>query len=329
MPKIKATITSVGGYVPEYVLTNAELSEMVDTNDEWITSRTGIKERRILKGKGLAASDLAVEAVKIILEKKQLDPLEIDLLICGTVTGDMVFPDTANTILDKIGAKKAFGFDINAACSGFLYALSTAAQFIETGKYKKVIVVGVDVMSTIIDYTDRTTCIIFGDGAGAVLLEPTLENDGIRDFELHADGAGRHFLHMKAGGSLKPATAETVANREHFAYQEGKTVFKYATTGMIESVKAVCSRNNLPLDQIDWLVPHQANMRIISYVGSALGIPEEKTMINIQKFGNTTAGTIPLCLWEWENQLKKGDNVVLTAFGGGFTWGAVLVKWGY
>jgi 3-oxoacyl-[acyl-carrier-protein] synthase III len=329
MPKTKATITAVGGYVPEYVLTNAELAEMVDTNDEWITSRTGIKERRILKGKGLAASDLAVEAVKIILEKKQLDPMEIDLLICGTVTGDMVFPDTANTILDKIGAKKAFGFDINAACSGFLYALSTATQFIETGKYKKVVVVGVDVMSTIIDYTDRTTCIIFGDGAGAVLLEPSIDEDGIRDFDLHADGAGRHFLHMKAGGSLNPTSAETVAKREHFAYQEGKTVFKYATKGMIDAVKTVCERNNLPLDQVDWLVPHQANMRIISYVGEQLGIPVEKTMINIQKFGNTTAGTIPLCLWEWENQLKKGDNVVLTAFGGGFTWGAVLVKWGY
>ena len=330
MPKLKAAITAVGGYVPEDVLSNADLEKMVDTNDEWITSRTGIRERRILRKKGWAASDMAAEAVRVILEKKQLDPLEIDLLICGTVTADMVFPDTANTILDKIGAKNAFGFDINAACSGFLYSLSTATQFIETGRYKKIIVVGVDVMSSIIDYTDRATCIIFGDGAGAVLLEPTIEeNTGIIDFELKADGAGRQFLHMKAGGSLNPPTVETVARREHYVYQEGKSVFKYATTGMIETVREVCRRNELGIGQVDWLVPHQANLRIITYVGEQLGIAPEKVMINIQKYGNTTAATLPLCLWEWENQLKKGDNVVLTAFGGGFTWGSILIKWAY
>ncbi len=330
MPKVKATITAVGGYVPEDVLSNADLEKMVETNDEWIVSRTGISERRILRKKGWAASDMAAEAVRQILEKRQIDPMEIDLLICGTVTADMVFPDTANTILDKIGAKRAFGFDINAACSGFLYSLSTASQFIETGRYNKVIVVGVDVMSSIIDYTDRATCIIFGDGAGAVLLEPTVEgNNGIIDFELKADGAGRQFLHMKAGGSLNPPTAETVARREHFVFQEGKSVFKYATTGMIETVKTVCLRNGLGIEQVDWLVPHQANLRIINYVGDQLGIAPEKVMINIQKYGNTTAATLPLCLWEWEDRLKKGDTVVLTAFGGGFTWGSVLIKWGY
>ncbi len=330
MPKVRAAITAVGGWVPEDVLSNQDLEKMVETNDEWIFTRTGIRERRILKKKGWAASDMAAEAVRQILEKRQLDPMEIDMLICGTVTADMVFPDTANTILDKIGAKNAFGYDVNAACSGFLYSLSTASQFIETGRYKKIVVVGVDVMSSIIDYTDRATCIIFGDGAGAVLLEPTEEeNSGILDFELKADGAGRQFLHMKSGGSLSPATAETVARREHFVYQEGKSVFKYATTGMIETVKTVIERNGLTPADVDWLVPHQANLRIISYVGDSLGIPTERVMVNIQKFGNTTAATLPLCLWEWEDRLKKGDNVVLTAFGGGFTWGSILIKWSY
>lgn len=330
MPNLKAAITAVGGYVPDDILTNDDLAQMVDTNDEWITSRTGIRERRILRKKGWAASDMAAEAVRVILEKRNLDPMEIDLLICGTVTADMIFPDTANTILDKIGAKNAFGFDVNAACSGFLYSLSVATQFIETGRYKKVVVVGVDVMSSIIDYTDRATCIIFGDGAGAVLLEPTTEpNTGVIDFELKADGAGRQFLHMKAGGSLNPPTAETVARREHYVYQEGKSVFKYATTGMIETVKTVCQRNGTGIGEIDWLVPHQANLRIINYVGEQLGIAPEKVMINIQKYGNTTAATLPLCLWEWEDQLKKGDTVVLTAFGGGFTWGSILIKWAY
>lgn len=325
----KAAITGVNGYVPDFRLTNEILAEMVDTNDEWITSRTGIQERRILKEPGKATSDLGVAAVLGLLEKTNIDPMEIDLLICATVTGDMVFPDTANTICDKIGAKNAFGFDINAACSGFVYALVTASKFIETGTYKKVVVVGADMMSSIVDYTDRTTCILFGDGAGAVMLEPDTEGHGVIDSILRADGSGRQFLHMKAGGSLKPATMETVMAREHFAYQEGKSVFKSAVNGMVTTSKEVMERNNLVIDDINWLVPHQANNRIISSVGDYFGIPSERVMVNIHKYGNTTAGTIPLCLWEYESQLKKGDNLILTAFGGGFTWGSAYVKWAY
>ena len=329
MAKILAAITGVGGYVPDDVLTNADLEKMVDTTDEWITTRTGIKERRILRTPGKATSDMGVEVVRQLLEKTGTKPEEIDLLICATVTPDTTFPDTANTILDKAGAKNAFGFDINAACSGFLFALTTGAKFIESGMYKKVIVIGADKMSAIVDYSDRSTCIIFGDGAGGVLLEPNSEGNGVIDAILRSDGSGREFLHMKAGGSLKPATPETVANKEHFVFQDGKPVFKAAVTGMVNTVNQVLARNNMTTEDIDWLVPHQANMRIINSVGDMLDFPMDKVMVNIQKYGNTTAGTLPLCLWEYESQLKKGDNLMLTAFGGGFTWGSLYLKWAY
>ncbi|RXK81395.1 beta-ketoacyl-ACP synthase III [Filimonas effusa] len=329
MTKIHAAITSVGGFVPEYRLTNQELEKMVDTNDEWIKTRTGIEERRILKGEGKASSDMAVPAIQEILRKKNLDPKDIDCIICATVTPDMVFPATANIVADKLGATNAWGFDLSAACSGFLFALTTGASFIESGRYKKVIVVGVDKMSSIIDYTDRNTCIIFGDGAGAILLEPGTEGYGLRDAILKSDGSGREFLHMKAGGSLKPASIDTVTAREHFAYQEGKTVFKFAVTGMADVAAQIMERNNLTADDIAWLAPHQANLRIIDATANRMGLPKEKVMINIHRFGNTTAATIPLCLWEWEKQLKKGDNIILAAFGGGFTWGSCWVKWGY
>jgi len=323
-----AAITGVHGYVPDYILTNKELETIVDTTDEWITSRTGIKQRHILKGEGLATSDMGVEIVKGLLEKTNTHPDEIELLICATVTADRVFPDTANTICDKVGIKNAFGFDINAACSGFLFALQTGAKFIESGTHKKVIVVGVDMMSSIIDYSDRTTCVIFGDGGGGVLLEPN-DQYGILDADLHGDGSGRAFLHMKAGGSLMPASADTVANKLHFVYQEGKTVFKQAVKGMAQAVSKVVERNHMSVNDVDWLVPHQANMRIINTVAESLDFPMEKVMVNIEKFGNTTAGTLPLCMWEWEDKLKKGDRIVLTAFGGGFTWGALLLTWAY
>jgi len=329
MSKITAAITAVGGYVPEYRLTNQELEKIVDTNDEWIRARTGITERRILKGEGLASSDMAVPAILEMLAKKNVDPKEIDCIICATVTPDMVFPATANIIGDKIGATNAFGFDLNAACSGFLFALTTGASFIESGRYKKVIVVGTDKMSSIVDYTDRNTCILFGDAAGAVLLEPNTEGYGLIDSILKSDGSGRPFLHMKAGGSLKPASIETVTAKEHFAYQEGKTVFKFAVVGMADVSAEILERNNLTADDIAWLVPHQANMRIINATANRMGLPMEKVMINIGKYGNTTAATIPLCLWEWGSQLKKGDNLILAAFGGGFTWGASWIKWAY
>jgi 3-oxoacyl-[acyl-carrier-protein] synthase-3 len=329
MSTIKAAITGVGGYVPEDILTNADLEKMVETTDEWITTRTGIKERRILRAPGKATSDMGAEVVREILEKTNTAPDEIEMLICATVTPDTIFPDTANTILDKVGAKNSFGYDINAACSGFLYALTTGAKFIESGTYRKVIVVGADKMSSIVDYTDRTTCIIFGDGAGGVLLEPAEDGTGLIDSVLKSDGSGREYLHMKAGGSLKPASIETLTKKEHFVYQDGKPVFKAAVNGMVTTVKQVLERNNLTIDDIDWLVPHQANMRIINAVGDMLEIPKEKVMINIQKFGNTTAATLPLCLWEYEDKLRKGDNLMLTAFGGGFTWGSTLLKWHY
>jgi len=329
MNKITAAITAVGGYVPEYRLTNAELEKMVETNDEWIRTRTGIEERRILKEPGKATSDLCVPAVNEILQKKHLDPKEIDCIICATVTPDMTFPATANIIADKVGATNAFSFDLGAACSGFLFALSTGAAFIESGRYKKIIVVGGDKMSSIIDYTDRATCIIFGDGAGAVLLEPDTEGYGVKDAILKSDGSGKEFLHMKAGGSLKPATVETVTAKEHFVYQEGKTVFKFAVVGMAEVSAEIMERNNLTADDVAWLVPHQANLRIIDATANRMNLPKEKVMINIQKYGNTTAGTLPLCLWDWEKQLKKGDNLILAAFGGGFTWGATWIKWAY
>ena len=324
---MKAAITAVGGYVPETKLTNFDLEKMVDTNDEWIKSRTGIEERRILREPGKASSDMAVKAIEEILRTKNLDPLEIDCIICATVTPDMVFPATANIIGDKIGAKNAFGFDLGAACSGFLFALNTGAAFIETGKYKKIIVVGVDKMSSIIDYTDRATCIIFGDGAGAVLLEPNFEGMGLQDAILKSDGSGSDFLHIKAGGSLKPASIETVLAKEHYAFQDGQPVFKFAVKGMADVSAELLERNNLTGDDIAWLVPHQANLRIIDATANRMGLPKEKVMINIQKFGNTTAATIPLCLWEWQTKLNKGDNLILAAFGGGFTWGAAWVKW--
>ena len=329
MGKIFAAITGVGGYVPEDILTNADLEKLVDTTDEWITTRTGIKERHILRTPGKATSDMAVEVVKQLLDKTNTKPEEIELLICATVTPDMSFPDTANTILDKVGAKNAFGYDINAACSGFLYALTTGSKFIESGMYKKVIIIGADMMSSIVDYTDRTTCIIFGDGAGGVMLEPTIDGTGVIDSVLRSDGSGREYLHMKAGGSLKPATAATVANKEHFVFQDGKPVFKAAVNGMVNTVKQVLERNHLNMENIDWLVPHQANMRIINSVGDMLDFPKEKVMVNIHKYGNTTAGTLPLCLWEYESKLKKGDKLMLTAFGGGFTWGSTYLIWHY
>lgn len=327
MKKITAAITGVNGYVPEEVVTNEDLSKFVDTSDEWITSRTGIKERRILR-EG-ASSDIAAAAVKGLLEKKNIDPLEIDLVIVATVTPDYPFPSTSNVVCDKIGMKNAWGYDLIAACSGFIYALSTGAQFIETGRYKKVIVVGVDKMSAILDYQDRTTCVIFGDGGGAVLLEPNEEGYGVKDFILQADGSGREYLVQPAGGSLNPASVETVEKRMHYVKQEGKTVFKFAVTNMAEVSAQIMEKNNLSSDDVDWLVPHQANLRIIDATAERMGLPKEKVMINIQKYGNTTAGTLPLCLWDYEKQLKKGDNIILSAFGGGFTWGAVYLTWAY
>ena len=329
MTKLTAAITAVGGYVPETRLTNADLEKMVETNDEWIKSRTGISERRILKEPGKASSDMAVPAIQEILRKKNLDPKDIDCIICATSTPDMVFPATANLIGHKIGATNAWGFDLAAACSGFLFALSTGAMYIESGRFKKIIVVGVDKMSAIVDYTDRATCIIFGDGAGAVLLEPSTNGFGVHDSILKSDGSGGEFLHMKAGGSLRPATAETVAAREHYAFQEGKSVFKFAVKGMADVSAELLERNQLTGNDIAWLVPHQANLRIIDATADRMGLSKDKVMINIQKYGNTTAATLPLCLWDWESQLKKGDNLVLAAFGGGFTWGACWLKWAY
>jgi 3-oxoacyl-[acyl-carrier-protein] synthase III len=329
MTKILAAITCVGGYVPPDILDNAQLETMVDNTSEWILSRTGIEQRHILKGEGKGTSDMGMEAVNQILQKKQLDPLEIDLIICATTTPDMQFPATANVIADKCGLKNAFGYDINAACSGFLYALTTASKFIESGTHKKVIVVGGDKMSSIINYKDRTTCIIFGDGAGAVLLEPDTTGHGIVDSVLKSDGAGRAYLHQKAGGSAKPASHATIDAGEHYVYQEGQTVFKFAVTNMADVAYEIMQRNQLTSDDIAWLVPHQANKRIIDATQQRMGLPADKVMINIQRFGNTTNGTLPLCLWEWESRLNKGDNIVLAAFGGGFTWGATYLKWAY
>ena len=323
-----AAITGVQGWVPDHVLSNKDLEQMVDTNDEWIRSRTGIEERRILKGdKG--PSDMAVEAVKGLLAKTNTRPEEVELVIFATVTPDMIMPDTANTLCDKAGLKNAYGFDLKAACSGFIYAITVGAQFIRTGMHKKVIVIGSDKMSSIIDYEDRSTCIIFGDGCGAVMLEPTEESVGIIDSVLKSDGSGREFLYITAGGSKKPATLETVQNKEHFVVQNGRPVFKAAVKGMSTVIQELLDKNGLTNEDISWLIPHQANKRIINAVADALKFPKEKVTINIHKYGNTTAATIPLCMWEWENQFKKGDYIVLTAFGGGFTWGAVLVKWAY
>jgi 3-oxoacyl-[acyl-carrier-protein] synthase-3 len=327
--RLTAAITAVGGYVPETILSNADLEKMVDTTDEWIRTRTGILERRILKEEGKATSDLATRAILPMLEKKGIDPLDIEVIIVGTVTGDYIFPSTANVVADKIGAKNAWSFDVNAACSGFLYALETGSKFIESGRYKKVLVVGADKMSAIIDYTDRNTCIIFGDGAGCVLLEPNNEGFGILDSKLHSDGSGREFLVQKAGGSLMPPSHETIDQRLHYVYQEGKTVFKFAVTNMADVSYEVMQRNNLTSNDVNWLVPHQANLRIIDATADRMGLDKSKVLINIQRYGNTTAGTLPLCLYDFESQFKKGDNLILSTFGGGFTWGAIYLKWAY
>ncbi|MBM3922466.1 MAG: ketoacyl-ACP synthase III [Sphingomonadales bacterium] len=326
---IQAAITAVGGYVPEDKLTNFDLEKMVDTNDEWIRTRTGISERRIQKEKGKATSDMVAPAVLELCKKRGIHPDEIDCLIVGTVTPDMVFPSTANLVCANIGATRAWGFDLSAACSGFLFALAQGAALIESGRYQKVVVCGADKMSSIIDYQDRATCIIFGDGAGAVLLEPDTNGLGIMDSILRSDGNGASYLHMKAGGSLRPASQETIDNREHYAYQEGQAVFKFAVKGMADVSAELMERNNLTGNDIAWLVPHQANLRIIDATANRMGLTTEKVMINIDRYGNTTAGTIPLCLWEWESKLRKGDNIILAAFGGGFTWGAIWVKWAY
>jgi 3-oxoacyl-[acyl-carrier-protein] synthase III len=328
MEKIHAAITGVGGYVPDYVLTNEELSNMVDTNDEWITTRTGIKERRILKGEK-GTSEMAAKAVAELLTKTNTNPEEVDLIIVATVTPDYVFPATANLVAVKTGCVNAFSFDIGAACSGFIYALSTGTAFIESGRYKKVIVVGADKMSSIVDYTDRTTCIIFGDAAGAVMLEATEEEIGVLDYIHKSDGTGADFLRMKAGGSKHPATHETIEAREHYAYQDGKTVFKFAVVNMADYAEKIMQRNNLTGDDIAWLVPHQANKRIVDATSRRMGVSDDKVMMNIERYGNTTSATIPTLLWNYEKQLKKGDNLILAAFGGGFTWGSLYVKWAY
>ena len=325
---MRAAITAVAGYLPDDVLSNADLEKMVDTNDEWIRTRTGIEERRILKDPTKATSDMGAEAVKTICEKRGMDAAEIDLIIVATVTADMHFPSTANLIAHKVGAVNSWGYDLSAACSGFIFALTTGAKFVESGQYKKVVIVGADKMSSIIDYTDRTTCILFGDGAAAVLLEPS-EEHGIIDHKLHVDGNGANFLRQKAGGSLFPPTHETVENKEHVIWQDGKPVFKAAVKGMADVSYDIMQKNNLKPDDVAWLVPHQANLRIIDATQRRMGLPKQKVMINIQKYGNTTAATIPLCLMDWETKLKKGDNIILAAFGGGFTWGAVYLQWAY
>lgn len=329
MNKIKAAITGIQAWVPEDLLTNSELEKMVDTTDEWIMTRTGIKERHILKGEGKGTSVIGTEAVKGLLKKTNTKPEEVDMLICATVTPDMLFPATANIISHNCGIKNAFSFDMNAACSGFLYAVVTASKFVESGTHKKVIVVGADKMSSIVDYTDRATCVIFGDGGGAVLIEPTYEDIGVMDALMHTDGSGMTHLHMKAGGSAKPPSYATIDAREHFVYQEGQAVFKFAVTNMADVAVAIMDKNHLKSEDIAWLVPHQANMRIIEATARRMGINKEQVMVNIERYGNTTNGTLPICLWEWESQLRKGDNIVLAAFGGGFTWGSIWLKWAY
>ena len=329
MTQVRAAITAVNGWVPDYVLTNEELSKMVDTNDEWIMTRTGIKERRILKEPGKATSDMAAEAVKGLLKKTGIPAEEIEVVIVCTITPDMTFPNTASLVCNKAGLSNAWGFDLNAACSGFLFGLETATQFIKAGKYKKIILIGADMMSTITDYTDRTTCVLFGDAACAVLIEPTTEEVGVMDTVLKVNGIGATYLNLKAGGSLRPASHETVDNHEHYLFQDGQNVFKFAVKSMADVAEEVMKRNNLTGEDIAWLVPHQANKRIIDATAHRAGLTDDKVMLNIHRYGNTTAATIPLCLWEWEKQLKKGDNLILAAFGGGFTWGSIYVKWAY
>ncbi|ATA74377.1 beta-ketoacyl-ACP synthase III [Capnocytophaga sp. H2931] len=329
MTKINAAITAIGGYVPDYVLSNEMLEQMVETNDEWIFTRTGIKERRILKDPDKGTSYLAIKAAEDLINKKGVDPREIDLVILATATPDMPVALTAPYVATEIGATNAFAFDLQAACSSFLYGTSVAARYIESGRYKKVLLIGADKMSSIIDYTDRATCIIFGDGAGAALFEPNFEGFGVQDEILKSDGIGRNYLYTKAGGSLYPITEERLKNKEHFVFQDGKTVFKYAVSGMSGVAEEILKRNNLTKDDIQWLAPHQANKRIIDATAQRIGLEENKVMVNIQKYGNTTSGTLPLVLNDYEKQLKKGDNIVLAAFGGGFTWGAVYLKWAY
>ncbi len=327
--KIKASITGVHGYVPDYILDNSELEKIVDTTDEWIVTRTGIKERRILKGEMKGTSILGVNCTKGLLEKTNTNPKDIDLIICATVTPDMLFPSTANLIADRIGAINSYSFDISAACSGFLYALTTGSQFIEAGTHKKVIVIGADKMSSIVDYNDRKNCVLFGDGAGAVLLEPTSDDNGIQDYILKSDGSGADMLCLKAGGSLRPSSVNTIKNKEHYIFQEGSSVFKFAVTNMADISEEIMKKNNLSSNDIAYLVPHQANKRIIDATSNRMGIGPEKVLLNIERYGNTTAGTIPLCFWDFEKKFKKGDNIILAAFGGGFTWGSVYLKWSY
>lgn len=326
---IRAAITAVGGHVPDFIMTNDDLAKIVDTNDEWITSRTGIKERHILNEPGKATSDMMVIAIQELLRKRGIGAEELDMIIVGTITGDYIFPSTSNVICDKIGAKNAWGFDLSAACSGFIYALATGSQFIETGKYKKVVVVGVDKMSAILNYEDRATCVIFGDGGGAVLLEPSEDDCGIQDFILKADGAGRNYLYQEAGGSLNPPTHETIDKKMHYVHQEGQTVFKHAVVNMAEVSAEIMEKNKLSSDDVTWLLPHQANKRICEATANRMGLDSSKMLMNIERYGNTTAGTIPLLLWDYEKKFKKGDNIIISAFGGGFTWGAIWVKWAY
>lgn len=329
MEKINAVITGVGGYVPDYVLTNEELSKMVDTNDEWIMTRIGVKERRILNEEGLGTSYMARKAAKQLMQRTGANPDDIDLVIVATTTPDYAFPSVASIVCEKLGLKNAFAFDMSAACSGFLFMMETAKSFIQSGKYKKIIIIGADKMSSIVDYTDRATCPIFGDGAAACMVEPTTEDYGILDAKLRTDGKGLPFLHLKAGGSVCPPSYFTIDNRMHYLYQEGRTVYKYAVSNMSDVTGEIAERNHLNSENIDWVIPHQANVRIIEAVANRLGLPMEKVMLNITRYGNTSAATLPLCLWDYESQLHKADNLIFTAFGAGFTWGAVYVKWGY
>ena len=329
MTKQTAAITAVGGYLPDFVLTNQLLETMVETNDEWITSRTGIKERRILKKEGEGTSYLAIKAAESLIQKKGLNPLEIDLVLVATATPDMLVASTAAYVASEIGAKNAFSYDLQAACSSFLYGMSTASSYIESGRYKKVLLIGADKMSSIIDYTDRTTCIIFGDGAGAALFEPNDEGLGFQDEYLRSDGIGRNFLKLDAGGSILPPSEETIKNRQHYVFQDGKSVFKFAVSNMADVSAKIMERNKLSHDDVQWLVPHQANKRIIDATANRMGLDEEKVMMNIHRYGNTTSATLPLLLFDYESQLKKGDNLVFAAFGGGFTWGSIYLKWAY
>lgn len=329
MNKITAAITAIGSYVPDFVLSNQVLETLVDTNDEWITSRTGIKERRLLKEEGQGTSFMAIKAAQNLLEKANLDPKEIDLIIMATATPDMPVASTGVYVATQIGATNAFAYDLQAACSSFLFGMSTASAYIQSGKYKKVLLIGADKMSSIIDYTDRATCIIFGDGAGAVLFEPNTDGLGLQDEILKSDGIGREFLKIDAGGSILPASEETVKNKQHFVFQDGKTVFKYAVSGMADVSEKIMERNNLTHDDVNWLVAHQANKRIIDATANRMGVEESKVLINIHRYGNTTSATLPLLLCDFEDQLKKGDNLIFAAFGGGFTWGAIYLKWAY